>query len=109
MLMTLSAPDGEKGDQGQQDREIVPCPFVDANGKTCPGSIVRIEAYKADLSWEQATAGGWEFSIGEPRSHYHLFCSEAGSHAGTRGEDAPYMKFNFIDLPPALRRIARSV
>ena len=106
--MELSAPDFADEALGQPDRQVIPCPFTDADGQVCPGSIVRVEAYKADLRWEQASNGGWDFSVGEPRSHYHLFCSEVGSHAGAKGEDDPHMKCNFIDLPTALRRIARA-
>ncbi len=107
MLARLRVLSAENQDVVEPDPKVVRCPFIDANGKFCPGSIVRIEAYRADLSWEQASNGGWEFSVGEPRSHYHLFCSVGGSHAGTRGEDDPHMKFNFFDLPPGLRQIAR--
>jgi hypothetical protein len=29
------------------------CPFVYASGKRCTGHITRVEAYKADLSWQR--------------------------------------------------------
>jgi hypothetical protein len=65
----------------------IPCPFVYANGKKCPGHITRVEAYKADVTWTPDADGKWKPRVGEPRSHYHLFCSEKGNHAGTRGQD----------------------
>ena len=46
----------------------------------------------------------WRVGIGEPRSHYHVFCSEKGNHAGVRRSDDDRMKFYFGDLPEALRR-----
>jgi hypothetical protein len=61
---------------------ITPCPFVYANGRKCTGHITHVEAYKADVSWRPDGEGNWRPSIGEPRSHYHLFCSEKGNHAG---------------------------
>jgi hypothetical protein len=86
------------------DEEIA-CPFVYARGKPCKGHIVRVEAFKADLCWEKTGAGKWEFRVGEPRSHYHLFCSEKGNHAGSRRSDDEGLKFYLSDLPPALLRI----
>ena len=61
-----------------------PCPFVYANDKPCSGRIVRIEAYKADLSWEAVTDSEWTLSW-EPRSHFHLFCSEKETTRVSRG------------------------
>ncbi len=61
----------------------IPCPFVYAKGKKCTGHVVRVEAYKADISWNYRD-GAWRFAVGGPRSHYHLFCSEKDNHAGVR-------------------------
>jgi hypothetical protein len=41
-----------------------------------------MKAYKADLTWQPGEGGVWHFSRQPPRSHYHLFCSEKGNHAG---------------------------
>jgi hypothetical protein len=62
----------------------VPCPYVFPNGERCPGHIVRVEAFNADLSWALGEDGAWTFSHSQPRSQYHLFCSERGNHAGGR-------------------------
>ena len=82
----------------------VPCPYRYKNGKSCTGSIVRVEAYKADVWWvlDQQT-GAWSFSVGEPRSHFHLFCSERGNHASKGRPDA--LKYYYRDLPAELRAI----
>jgi hypothetical protein len=64
----------------------IPCPFTYANGRQCKGHVVRVEAYKADVSWTRHN--GWKLECGPPRSHYHLFCSEKGNHAGVRRQDA---------------------
>jgi hypothetical protein len=85
-------------DQGE------PCPFVYAKGKKCTGHVVRIEAFKADLSWLRADDGKWSFAVGEPRSHYHLYCSEKGNHAGYGKPDNEAMKFYHQNLPPALQK-----
>ena len=66
----------------------IPCPFVYSTGKRCTGHVAKVEAYKADLEWSFDTGNGWTFSAGEPRSHYHVFCSEKGNHAGVTREDA---------------------
>jgi hypothetical protein len=84
-------------DQGE------PCPFVYAKGKKCTGHIWRIEAFKVDISWSRADDGKWSFAVGEPRPHYHLYCSEKGNHAGYGREDA--MKRYYQDLPPTLRKV----
>jgi hypothetical protein len=76
----------------------IPCPFVYANGSLCSGRIIRVEAYKADVVWEEGKSGAWLVSAG-PRSHYHLFCSEKGNHAGSRRSDSPQMKFYWRQLP----------
>lgn len=80
----------------------IPCPFVYANGKRCSGHIVRVEAYKADIQWSEAEDGRWHMSAGEPRSHYHLFCSEKENHAGYGRQDSSQMKFYLKNLPPEL-------
>ena len=82
-----------------------PCPFVDAKGKKCKGHIVRIEAFKADLAWHRSDEGKWTFSVGEPRTHYHLYCSEKGNHAGFNKPDSEKMKFYYRDLPPTLQKV----
>lgn len=81
-----------------------PCPYVYKNGKRCPGHIVRVEAYKADLKWSfDKEQGQWNFTWDEPRSHYHLFCSEKDNHAGFGREDA--LKFYLGQLPEGLRNV----
>ncbi|WGM40354.1 hypothetical protein [Caulobacter sp. NIBR1757] len=85
----------------------IACPFVYARGETCPGHIVRIEAYKADIAWERDGAGQWRFGFG-PRSHYHLFCSEKGNHAGFKRQDDPQMKFHWRELPDEIRKVLES-
>ena len=79
----------------------IPCPFVYARGKRCTGHIVRVEAYKADLWWDFKD-GQWVFSYGRPRSHFHLFCSEKGNHAGYPRRDSDQMKFYGDHLPDEL-------
>lgn len=75
----------------------IQCPFIYANGRRCTGSVNRIEAYKADVLWE-LKGDRWEFGW-DPRSHYHLFCSEKGNHAGYARSDSDKMKFYFDQLP----------
>ncbi|HWK13741.1 MAG TPA: hypothetical protein VNS02_05055 [Rhizobiaceae bacterium] len=82
----------------------VPCPFTYASGKRCTGHVVRVEGYKADLEWSRG-ADGWKFGCGEPRSHYHLFCSEKGNHAGYARHDSEKMKFYYSQLPVALQNV----
>jgi hypothetical protein len=79
------------------------CPFVYASGKRCSGHVVSVEAYKADVAWTPQPDGSWAASIGEPRSHYHIVCSEKGNHAGTVRADDSRMKFYFNQLPPEIR------
>lgn len=86
----------------------IPCPFVYANGKKCTGHVVRVAAYKADISWNfDRETGTWGFHVGEPRSHYHLFCSEKENHAGVRGDDSR-MKYYYQHLPEQLRSVVES-
>ena len=61
-----------------------PCPYLFPNGQRCPGHVVRVEAFHADLSWALGENGEWTFSHSQPRSQYHLFCSEKGNHDGDR-------------------------
>lgn len=86
------------------DRGTIPCPFVYANGKRCVGHITRVEAYKADLSWNLQPDGVWKFELGQTRSHFHLFCSEKGNHAGYARRDNDQMKVYPDKLPEALWR-----
>lgn len=88
-----------------QEGDRVPCPFVYARGKRCTGHVVRVEAYKADLEWTLGADGTWTFSTGAPRSHYHLFCSEKGNHAGTLRHDDDRMKFYLDQLPDKLLKL----
>lgn len=83
------------------------CPFVYANGTSCPGHIVRIEAYKADIEWALDDAGAWRLGFA-PRSHYHLFCSEKGNHAGFKRHDDPQMKFHWRELSGEIRGLLES-
>ena len=80
----------------------VACPFVYARGRRCLGHITHVEAYKVDVRWTPGEDGKWRPSLGEPRSHYHLFCSEKGNHAGVRREDHPSMKRYLGQLPEGL-------
>ncbi len=82
----------------------IPCPFVYANGRQCNGHVERVEAYKADVVWFQQPDGTWAVQIGFPRSHYHVFCSEKGNHAGWKRPDSDQMKFYLDTLPDELRK-----
>jgi hypothetical protein len=82
----------------------IPCPFVYANGRSCAGHVARVEAYKADIAWQRDASGNWRLSIGQPRSHFHLFCSEKGNHAGYNRQDDSRMKFYGNQLPRELWR-----
>jgi len=53
----------------------------------------------------QKSDGSWSFGLGEPRSHYHLWCSEKGNHAGYGRGDSERMKFYYGDLPPPLQQV----
>jgi len=66
--------------------------------------VVRVEAYKADVTWSVDKDGHWDFDF-HPRSHYHVFCSEKGNHAGFRRQDAEGLKFWFNTLPEPIRQI----
>jgi hypothetical protein len=66
----------------------VPCPYVSKSGRKCKGHIVRVEAFKADLSWTKADDGVWEFGWSQPRSHFHVYCS---GKVITRGLIGPTM------------------
>ncbi|MGD2145433.1 MAG: hypothetical protein PVH41_01925 [Anaerolineae bacterium] len=82
----------------------IPCPFVYADGKRCTGEIKRIEVYKADITWSRRPDGAWELEW-DPRSHYHLFCSEKGTHSGWAKRDDSRMKFYLSELPAAVRAV----
>ena len=84
--------------------EKIPCPFVYASGKHCCGHVVAVEAYKADISWTLQGDSTWDVGF-FPRSHYHLFCSERGNHAGVRGQDDARLKFYFDQLPEELAQL----
>jgi hypothetical protein len=66
--------------------------------------VVRLEVYKCDLAWESQGNEGWALRI-RPRSHFHVFCSLKGNHAGFRREDAPGLKFFYDELTVELQRI----
>jgi len=80
----------------------IPCPYTYAGGRKCKGHIVSIEAFKADLVWSLKD-GVWLFSVEQPRSHYHLRCSDKGTHAGCGQEDR--LKFYYDQLPPSLQTV----
>ena len=66
---------------------------------------VRIAAFKADLEWTVNDDGVWSFAVGAPRSHYPLYCSEQGNHAGYNRPDDERMTFYFDKLPAALQNV----
>ena len=76
----------------------IQCPFVYASGKKCTGHVARVEVYKADISWVGQPDGTWGFAF-DPRSHFHLFCSERDNHAGYARRDDERMKFYADTLP----------
>lgn len=81
-----------------------PCPYVSTSGKKCTGHVVRIEAFNAHLAWHRSDDGKWTRSVGQPRSHYHFYCSEKDNHAGYGKPDNEAMKFYYQDLSPALQK-----
>lgn len=81
----------------------IPCPYVYAKGKRCTGHVVRVEAFKVDIEWRLDQNGQWGFGWGQPRSHYHLYCSEKDSHARHGQDDA--LKFFYSDLPEEIKKI----
>jgi hypothetical protein len=81
----------------------IPCPFVYATGKACVGYIDRVAVFKADVEWTRGPDDAWSVDW-SPRSHYHLFCSERGNHAGTKRNDDDRMKFFYRDLPEDVKR-----
>jgi len=85
----------------------IACPFVYANGRVCVGHVVRVEVYKADMDWSLDAEGVWHFGF-RPRSHFHLFCSEKGNHAGFRRQDSAALKFWFDTLPEDVRRVIQA-
>jgi hypothetical protein len=80
----------------------VPCPFVYANGRKCPGHIIYVQAYKADVTWKSDEDGKWWPSVEQPRSHFHLVCSAKGGHGRREGEDSERMKFYLGKLPEGI-------
>ena len=86
----------------ESEGKRIACPFIYGNGRRCGGSIVRVEAYKADLVWTLDARGIWGFDF-RPRSNYHLFCSEKGSHSGYARPDSDRMKFYYDELLDELR------
>jgi hypothetical protein len=86
------------------EQSKIPCPFIYANGKKCEGHVAKVEAFKADVSWNRREDGTWQFDWG-PRSHYHLSCSLKGNHAGYDRPDDPRMKFYFEQLPDDLKTV----
>jgi len=63
-----------------------------------------VSVYKADVDWTEGPEGAWVVDW-SPRSHYHLFCSERGNHAGTKRYDDDRMKFFYRDLPDEAKRL----
>ena len=88
--------------------ERIPCPFVYAKGKKCTGHVVRVEAFKADIAWRLGDDDEWHFGVGQPRSHYHVFCSEKDNHADIRSQDDSQLKFYYEHLPEQLKKIVSS-
>ncbi len=80
----------------------IKCPFVCADGEQCTSRLVRIEAYEAKIEWRQQADGSWDFDSA-PRSHYHLFCSAQGNHAGSITSANQRMEFEFHELPQAIQ------
>jgi len=78
----------------------LPCPYVSPKGERCPGHIVKVEAFNADLSWTFDESGNWTFHHSQPRSQYHLFCSEKGNHADDRRPEQ--MKCYLSSMPDDL-------
>jgi hypothetical protein len=80
----------------------IACPFIYASGRKCSGHITHVVAYKCDVTWSPGADGKWRPSVGEVRSHYHLFCSEKGNHAGSLRPDSAQMKRYLVELPDGL-------
>ena len=105
MTTQSASPNSASADAADSaERTLIACPFVYANGRACTGHVVRVEAYKADLTWSADAEGTWSFDF-QPRSHYHVFCSEKGNHAGFRRQDPNALKFWFDTLPAPIQRI----
>jgi hypothetical protein len=60
----------------------LPVPVPVSRGSTVSGSHLKSEALNADLSWVLGENGEWTFNHSQPRSQYHLYCSERSDHAG---------------------------
>ncbi len=91
-------------DIGETDASMIPCPFVYAGGKRCKGHVVAIEAFRVDLRWNK-TPQGWTFNRGQPRSHYHVYCSEKGNHAGHARDDSSQLKLHPSEMSPELLKL----
>jgi hypothetical protein len=81
----------------------LPCPFVYAKGRKCKGNIIRVEAYRADLTWTLKQDGSWRFDW-QPGTHFHMFCSEKGNHSGYIVPDSEQMKS--WTLPPEIEPVS---
>ena len=55
MTTPSASPNSASADAGE--RTLIACPFVYANGRACTGHVVRVEAYKADLTWSADADG----------------------------------------------------
>ena len=53
----MSETSPESNNAGLGNAERIPCPFVYANGRACTGHVVRVEAYKADVTWSVDEGG----------------------------------------------------
>jgi hypothetical protein len=80
----------------------IACPFIYASGRKCSGHITHVDAYKCDVTWRPGADGKWRPSVGEVRSHYHLFCSEKENHAGSLRPGSAQMKRYLVELPDGL-------
>lgn len=83
---------------------VFDCPFVYANGKRCPGKIIRVERYKVNAVWTPDENGNWSLGL-YGGTHFHLFCSLKENHAGYKKNDDPRMKCWESDLPPAVQEM----
>lgn len=82
----------------------IPCPYTYANGKRCPGYVAGVERYHVTAEWTyDVGADRWELGVWDDGTHFHLFCSEKGNHAGVRREDA--LKLWGRELPEELQRV----
>jgi len=91
-----------------QPRAAAPHPFAPSSmpmAAPAQPTFVRIELYKADLTWDADAASRWRFGFRQ-RSHYHLFCSEKGNHARRPSPGSDRHEVSGLDqLPGPIRRI----